>query len=309
VLVALLLATTACNDDDEPSSARRGDGTTTAPTPSTAGPTARLVDAACDDADSLERLPPRLITGSEIVEASGVAMLPGTDGPVWAHNDSGDRARVFSVVEGDRVTVHDVPGAEAVDWEDMAAGPDGRLYLGDIGDNDAKRPSITVYRFPAPDPAADGPVADVETTTLTYEDGPHNAEALMIDPVDELLVIVTKGDGPAGVYATPLASGDGAVLERVGEVDTGGIGPLGLVTGGDISPDGSAVLLRTYGGGHLYRRPAGQPLAAAFTGPACDVPTGLEIQGEAIAFTGTGDGYLTMGEGQDPTISGFAAPD
>jgi hypothetical protein len=310
-LALLLLVTTACTDD-EPSSDRRDrrdDGTTAAPTPSTAGPTTRLVDAACDDADGLKRLPPRLVAGSEIVEASGIAVVPGTDGPVWTHNDSGDRARVFSVVEGERVTVHDLPGVEATDWEDMAAGPDGQLYVGDIGDNDAKRASITVHRFPPPDPATDGPAADVATTTLTYEDGPHNAEALMIDPVDELLVIVTKGDGPAGVYATPLAWGDEAVLERVGEVDTGGLGLLGTVTGGDISPDGSAVLLRTYGGALLYRRPAGQPVASAFAGPACDVPTGLEIQGEAIAFTGTGDGYLTIGEGQDPTISGFAAPD
>jgi len=307
-LVALLLVTSACTDD-EPSTYRRKDATTAAPTPSTVSPTTRLVDTACDDAEALKRLPPRLVTGSEIVEASGVAVVPGTDGPVWVHNDSGDRARVFAVVDGERVTAHDVPGAAAIDWEDMAAGPDGQLYVGDIGDNDAKRPSITVYRFPAPDPATDGPAADVATTSLTYADGPHNAEALMIDPVDELLVIVTKGDGPAGVYATPLPLGDAAVLERVGEVDTGGIGPLGLVTGGDVSPDGSAVLLRTYGGGLLYRRPAGRPVASAFAGPACDVPTGVEIQGEAVAFTGTGDGYLTIGEGQDPTISGFAAPD
>ena len=235
-VLMLLLVITACNDD-EPSSARREDGTTAAPTPSTVSPTTRLVDAACDDAGDLKRLPPRLVVGSEIVEASGIAVVPGTDGPVWTHNDSGDRARVFSVVDGDEVTAHDVPGATAVDWEDMAAGPDGRLYVGDIGDNDAKRASITLYRFPPPDPATDGPATDVVTTTLTYEDGPHNAEAIMVDPVDELLVIVTKGEGPAGVYTAPLDSGDAAVLERAGEVDTGGIGPLGLVTGGDISPD------------------------------------------------------------------------
>jgi len=312
IAVALLLATTACSDDDPSSdrrSDRREDGTTSSSTPTTVSATTRLVDAACDDPDGLKRRPPRLLAGSEVVEASGIAVVPGTDGPVWMHNDSGDKARVFSVVDGDRVTVHEVPGAEAVDWEDMAAGPDGQVYVGDIGDNDAERESITVYRFPPPDPATDGPAADVATTTLTYEDGPHNAEALLIDPVDQELVIVTKSDGVVGVYAAPLAFADEAVLERVGEVDTHGLGPLGLVTGGDISPDGSAVLLRTYGGGLLYRRPAGKPAVSAFAERPCKVPTGLEIQGEAIAFTGKGDGYLTIGEGQDPTISGFAAPD
>jgi hypothetical protein len=216
---------------------------------------------------------------------------------------------VFAVDVSDRVTSHDVPGAEATDWEDMAAGPDGQLYVGDIGDNGLNRQSITVYRFRPPDPAIDGPATDVAAMRLTYEDGPHNAEALMIDPVDEKLVIVTKDDGPAGVYVAPLAFADQAVLERVGEVDPrAAIGLLGQVTGGDISPDGSAVLLRTYGGGLLYRRPAGRPVASAFTETACKVPTGVEIQGEAIAFTGDGGGYLTIGEGQDPVISGFAAP-
>jgi hypothetical protein len=225
------------------------------------------------------------------------------------HNDSGDTARVFAVTDGDRVTVHEVPGAEAIDWEDMAAGPDAQLYVGDIGDNGASRQSVTVYRFPPPDPAKDGPAAEVTTLKLTYGDGPHNAEALMIDPVDRVLVVVTKADGPAGVYTAPLDSGGEAVLEQVGEVDPRSIiGILGQVTGGDISPDGSAVLLRTYGGGLLYRRPEGTPIASAFIEPACKVPAGAELQGEAIAFTGDGGGYLTIGEGNDPAISAFAAP-
>ena len=310
VVVAVLLATAACSDDDPSSEPRRErrDDTTSESTPTTVKPTTRLIEAACGDADGVQALPPRPISGSEIVEASGIAVVPGTDGPIWVHNDSGDRARVFAVDEGERVTVHDVPGAEATDWEDMAAGPDGSLYVGDIGDNGENRQSITVYRFPPPDPATDGPAGDVVTLTLTYADGPHNAEALMIDPVDQVLVVVTKADGPAGVYTAPLDVVGEAVLERVGEVDPRGvIGILGQVTGGDISPDGSAVLLRTYGGGLLYPRPAGQPLASAFTEPACKVPTGLEVQGEAIAFTGDGGGYLTIGEGQDPVISGFTA--
>jgi hypothetical protein len=309
VIAAVLLATAACSDDDPSArSDRRGDGTTSASTPTTVGPTTRLIEAACGDADGLKVLPPRPISGSEIVEASGIAVVPGTDGPVWVHNDSGDRARVFAVGDDDRVTVHEVPGAVATDWEDMAAGPDGQLYVGDIGDNGVNRRSVDIYRFPPPDPATDGPVAEVVTMTLTYDDGPHNAEALMIDPVDEKLVVVTKGDGPSGVYTAPLDLVGEAVLERVGEVDTRGIDFLSQVTGGDISPDGSAILLRTYGAGLLYRRPAGKPVASAFAEPPCKVPTGVEIQGEAIAFTGDGGGYLTIGEGQNPAISGFAAP-
>jgi hypothetical protein len=51
------------------------------------------------------------------------------------------------------------PGAgdrrAVTDWEDVAAGPcpGGRcLYVADIGDNTASRPSVTVYRVPEPRP-------------------------------------------------------------------------------------------------------------------------------------------------------------
>ena len=86
-----------------------------------------------------------------------------------------------------------VAGAEHVDWEDIAIR--GRtLYIGDIGDNLAQRPEIAVYRMPETSTVA-------EKITLRYPDGPHDAEALLVDPRDGTIVIVTKNfSGPAGVY-------------------------------------------------------------------------------------------------------------
>ena len=69
----------------------------------------------------------------------------------------------------------------AVDWEDIAI--DGKtIYIGDIGDNAAVRPSIVVYRVT--EPALTAKSVNATTFTLRYPDGPHDAEALMVDPLE-----------------------------------------------------------------------------------------------------------------------------
>ena len=81
----------------------------------------------------------------------------------------------------------DVPGAEAVDWEDLALGPGpgGRplLYLGDIGDNREARETVDVYRVPEPR-ATSGATATAPATRLRlrYPDGAHDAETLLVAP-------------------------------------------------------------------------------------------------------------------------------
>ena len=80
------------------------------------------------------------IQHKDIAESSGVAASRKHPGVVWTHNDSGDAPRVFALDAHTCATIatYTIPGATAVDWEDMARGPDetGRssLWFGDIGD-------------------------------------------------------------------------------------------------------------------------------------------------------------------------------
>ena len=65
-------------------------------------------------------------------------------GLLWSHDDSGAGPVLFGLRADGRVAARPtVTGAQAVDWEDIAAGPapDGRplLYVGDIGDNASRR--------------------------------------------------------------------------------------------------------------------------------------------------------------------------
>ena len=51
------------------------------------------------------------------------------------------------------------------------------LYIGDIGDNNHRRQTITVYRTAEPSPG-DGTTTAVETFAANYPEGPQDAEGL-----------------------------------------------------------------------------------------------------------------------------------
>lgn len=278
------------------------------------------------------------VGSSDIVEASGIAASRLDDNVLWLHNDSGDTARFFAIDrEGFHHARYVLPGAEAIDWEDMAAGPgpDGNtpyLYFADIGDNASQRPEVFVYRLPEPsvalqiDTPTDNQVVDFDKLTLRYPDHPHDAETLLVDPVTGDLLIVTKElqTGVSFVFraAAPIAAEAPITLEQVGQIDfkslpsaltpPAGAPPLVanlgfLPTGGDISSDGSLIIVRTYGTIWIWERPDGSSVAAAFAGAPVELPSELEPQGEAIAFDANGGGYVTVSEGSFPPLRHFVA--
>jgi hypothetical protein len=266
--------------------------------------------AACGR--TLQASTPGSVADPALREVSGVAASRRNPGVWWLHNDSGDSARVFAMGDDGRALGQfALTGASARDWEDIAVGPGptpgvSYLYVGDIGDNSAARRSVVVYRVP--EPAVAGPVgapalAGVEALTLTYPNGPRDAEALLVDPVSGALVVIAKSwSGSAEVYRAPagLAAGSSTVLTAVGTF------PLGIVTGADVTPAGDVVAVRTYGSVVLYRRPPGTAIEAAFAGTSCTGPSASEPQGEALGFLADGSGYVTVSEGAAPPVRRFA---
>jgi len=299
-----------------------------------AGLTAPATSSAAQDADDVcAQLEPVEVGGTveapQLLELSGLAGSPHHSDVLWAHNDSGGVAELYAFAEdGTSLGTYAVEGANITDWEDMAAGPAPNgsgpvLYIGDIGDNGAERRSVTVYRVSEPGqvPTAPGvPLTEVEAIELRYPGGPSDAEALLIDPRTGDLVIVTKSLlGASRVLTAEAASlAPGAPVDLI---DAGalvvprppdpGLGlPGTAVTGGDVSPDGSIVLLRTYRSVLAFARADGQSLADALMGDPCFAPQEEELQGEAIAFTGDGTAYVTASEGPNVPIHrvGVTAP-
>lgn len=253
------------------------------------------------------------LAGRVIRESSGVVASRRNPGLFWTHNDSGDGPFVYAFDRAGRArgTWH-VNGASAYDWEDIAAGPgpaQGRTYLyaGDIGDNGRERESVVVYRFPEPQVGADDAAADedapretepAEAVRLKYPDGAHNAEALLVHPRTGDLYVVTKTAASANVYklAAPFDAGKTHTLARVAQLR----GPEffgSLVTGGDISPDGTRVALCDYAQGYELTLPAGaRGFDDIWTQKPAAVPLGLRLQGEAVCYRLDGAALLATSE-------------
>ncbi|HEX8186993.1 MAG TPA: hypothetical protein VF586_01500 [Pyrinomonadaceae bacterium] len=244
-------------------------------------------------------------------ESSGLVASRRSPGLLWTHNDSGDGPLVYAFDRAGRSRgTFRVEGAQAIDWEDIAAGPgpaQGRsyLYVGDIGDNGRGRGFVVVYRFPEPElPEGEAPGKEARATEpseairLKYPDGAHNAEALAVHPVSGDIYVVTKANGGAGVYK--LAAGfDPKAVNTLAKVGTlRGPDFFGtLVTGADISPDGRRVAICDYAQGYELTLPEGsknfdevwgqKPLALSL---------GARLQGESVAYRLDGAALLATSE-------------
>lgn len=252
------------------------------------------------------------VANAQVTEASGLVASRKQSDVFWLHNDSGDSARVFALKsDGTDLGVFNLTGASATDWEDIALGPGPTagtdyLYLADIGDNNAQRAFVRVYRVAEPAAASGGTqdVSGAEALEFEYPDGAHNAETLLSDPLNGDLIIVTKGLVSSGIYRAPAPHTVGRTTLTY-EGDASGV-MTQLVTGGDISPDGRYIALRTYGAVHLYLRSSGVSVADALKASPCEVPQAAEGQGEAVAFAADGGAYFTVSEGSAQPIWRFA---
>jgi hypothetical protein len=245
-------------------------------------------------------------------ETSGLAPSSHQDGVFFANNDSGDSARFFAIDRaGKRLATFTYSKDDVVDCEEIARGPCGAqggascVFIGDIGDNDSRRDHVTLYRVPEPTVMADATLT-AEAFPLTYPDGAHNAEALLVHPRTGAVTIVTKSkNGPSGLYDVPMplthpTGGKPAVLVKVGSITA----PAGdaRFTAAAVHPGGLGIVLRTYS--HVFfvpMRPE-QTVAQALTAPMCSLPVAKEEQGEAIAWLPGGDGFVTTSEGTGAPI-------
>jgi hypothetical protein len=238
-----------------------------------------------------------------------------TPGRLWSHNDSG-RAEIYALDAKGTITGKiSIAGAQVVDWEAMASARCGRgscLYIGDIGDNEARRRDITIYRLPEP-AQPNGPVQVDAVLRAAYPDGPHDAEALLAAP-DGTLYIVTKGEtGPVALYRFPGDGGSGKTvrLERVGPPLSKRVSsPDGRITDGAMSPDGDQVVLRTASALTFYQ--AADFLKGNFRElRRVDLKSLREPQGEGVAF-GAANIVYVAGEGggksQPGTLAALSCP-
>jgi hypothetical protein len=225
----------------------------------------------------------------------------------WTHDDSETAPEIYAVdsATGETVATITLTGTTFRDVEAISLGPDGDLWVGDIGDNlGGTWPEVWIYRFPEPADLADATVAPT-VYTVAYADGPRDAEALMVDPGTGRVYIASKvEDGPAALYGAPdpLTETGVNTFERVADIDL-------WVTDGAFSPDGTRLLLRGYFGAQMYRWADGVP-----TPLDQRVVPPLQAQGESVTFTPDGRALMFGSEGPGSAVepvelSGALRPD
>lgn len=238
------------------------------------------------------------IRNPRVLESSGVAVSRAHPGVLWTHNDSGDRPYLYATdLEGTDRGALLVPGAQALDWEDIAIGPcpmgnPSCLFIGDVGDNVEARPWVTVYAAREPDPPVSA--ADTLRTTrapmilrLRYPDGAHDVEAIYVSPRDGALFLVSKGrTGAIRLYRVDRRAWGGDTLVTATRVQVLSMRPSPgdgrWITGAAIRPDGRLVALRTEFEIYFFTPGVGGRLVPT-NRPACRIH-GLEHQGEAVDF-------------------------
>lgn len=278
---------------------------------------------------------------SRIVEASGIAASRKHPGHFYIVNDSGDAPRVFLVDRaGATRLVIRMRGAAAVDYEDIALAPGNAeggfdVCVADIGDNSARRPYVTIYRFAEPAlPAEASAEIEVEPRAIRfrYESGPANAEALAVDPkTGDGYIFTKRSDGKTHLFRLPAPWPETqAALPLWRELALPPARPIGqVVTAADFSPDGRRLAVRSYLNGWEWRLPAsGEPAGGTSDGTAGDVATvegaasgtaasgvtellsepphaiilAAEQQGEALCYSHDGEAIVTISEGREATL-------
>lgn len=251
---------------------------------------------------------PEVTLAGQVYEASGAALDPATRGVLWTHGDSGQRPTLFALAANGRLLGEVlVQGAGNRDWEDMAIGPcpgGTCVYLGDIGNNNARDVDLVIYRAPVP-AAADGRTLPVQTFRARYPDHGRDTEAMFVTPEGEIYLINKGRQDPVELWRWPTPLQPGPVqLERVREIAPP-IRHLGdFITGAGMSRDGRWVAVRTYRRLALYR--AADLLGSGGPAFTMDLAPLGEAWGEGVAIESDGT-VLLISEGRARTTGSRAA--
>jgi hypothetical protein len=236
------------------------------------------------------------ITDPRLAELSGLVVVGDR---LLAVNDGGEEVAVHVLDSACSVTDVRTAPTDPYDPEDLALSADGTVWVADTGDNAATRSTVALHAL-----RPDGSSA---LYRLSYPDGAHDCEALLVAPDGTPYLVTKEVLGASKVYrpVSALVAGATVALEEVAAVNmtltgTPG-GPVGragqlLITGGAVSGDGRLIALRTYTDAYVWPL-SGSDVPTALAAQPVRVPLPDSPQGEAISFAADNRGLVVAGEG------------
>ena len=251
---------------------------------------------------------------SVMPEVSGLACSRTTTGYLWAHGDenTGSNKKIVAISPSGTlamtVKISGDPGRD--DWEDIATGTfngTNYIFIGAFGDNDKEfNDQYYIYYFEEPAITSGTQTVTVSYIKFGYPDNQaHNTETLMYDNVEHMFYIADKvKDGVCHLYQLPFSTSYGTSLQRLTEVCALGNGEkFNYLTGGDITPDGHWMAIKSKEYVLLWERQGSESLATTATRLPMQVKAyKKEKQGEALAWLDNSTFYTTSDQTDDQPI-------
>jgi hypothetical protein len=232
-------------------------------------------------------------------EASGLAASFKNPGDLWVINDSDNPAELFLIDSTAKTKmVCKLKGIENRDWEDIAIGLGPKpgkkyVYVGEIGDNDARYQFKYLYRFEEPSlkNGAAQTISGVETLVIKMPDGKRDTEALLIDPSSNDLYIISKREEKSRVYLQKYPYPKDT-LRPIKVLEF----PFNWVTCGAISQNGREVFVKNYSNIYYWKRTNEKSLVELMAKNPVEILYTPEPQGEAMCLTPDDSGFYTISE-------------
>ena len=254
-----------------------------------------------------------VLASDAILEASGLAASRVRSDRLWIINDGGSRPDLHAVgLDGSDYGRVSITNAQNIDWEDLASfelNGARHLLIADIGDNESKRQSVTLYLLPEPDPEETTAVEATRRIHFRYPDGPRDAEAIAVDGRAATAYVLTKRTLPPELYAIPLTFAE----RDAGPVTARLVGPVTSLppptdddianaplrqdwhwqpTALDFAADGLSAVILTYRAAYRFRRASGDSWYDALRATPDVLPLGDVTDAESMCLA-EGSVYVT----------------
>ncbi len=284
-----------------------------------------LTDLAGTGLESVMEIRPTL--HRRLVENSVAVTSVSQPGIIFGLNDSGHYPEIFAFDStGKARGAWQVQHATDRDWEAAALGPchpsdasPSCLYIGDVGDNDARKNHVSVYRVKEPEvpetiPGSTLTIPVLDRLDFRYADEPHDVEAMYVAP-DGALFLITKRrlldanrqPRPALMYRLPVSAWDSSGMVTANLVDSlpivPGSAPGRQVSDAALSVDGKRLAVRTYSEVFVFAVDSATGRPVANRAPTSCVIVGLdEKQGEGVGWWWDSRRLVLTSEGRNAPL-------
>lgn len=197
---------------------------------------------------------------NKLSEVSGI--IPAKNDNFWVIEDNGNKDKLYLInKKAQLIKEVKILNGKNTDWESLAKDERGNIYIGDFGNNFNKRENLVIYKISNADDNNEGKI-EAEKIRFSYPDqkkyppekANFNFDAEGFLYWKEHLYIFSKNrtrpyNGITNVYRLPAKKGT-YVAEPVGSFVLCKEEGYCSVTGADISPKGTDIVLQSYG--YLY---------------------------------------------------------